>query len=208
MPCGLTSQDHPSRAGGAIAASREAVPQPQASVAAGEDLSARQRPPGSPGDGDTTSITESPFHRCAGCTGRAAVGRNRRVSSNEQPKWNDANLDMNWLQPGQVLELPVLKGPGVIHHMWFTSHSGWANELNALSIRIYWDGRPEPGVEAPLGDFFRGRARQAAAVESVPVQVSPTGSLTCLLADAVCRVCPDCRDERQPGSWCRIVLAG
>src|ERR1039457_4915177 len=36
------------------------------------------------------------------------VGRNRRISSNEQPNWNDANLDMTVLKPGQVFELPVL----------------------------------------------------------------------------------------------------
>jgi hypothetical protein len=106
-------------------------------------------------------------------------GRNRRISSNEQPRWDDANLDMTWLQPGQVLELPMLEGPGMITHMWFTSHAGWANELNALSLRIYWDGRKEPGVEAPLGDFFAVGQGRPASVESLPVQVSPTGSLTC-----------------------------
>ena len=63
--------------------------------------------------------------------------------------------------------------------MWFTSHSGWANELNALSIRIYWDDRKEPGVEAPLGDFFAVGQGKPAVVESFPVQVSPTGALTC-----------------------------
>jgi hypothetical protein len=86
---------------------------------------------------------------------------------------------MNWLQPGQVLELPVLEGPGVITHLWFTSHAGCANELNALSLRIYWDGRKGPGVEAPLGDFFAVGQGKSAAVESFPVQVSTTGSLTC-----------------------------
>jgi hypothetical protein len=39
-------------------------------------------------------------------------GRNRRISSNEQPAWNDGNSDMTPLVPGQVLELPVLEGPG------------------------------------------------------------------------------------------------
>ena len=86
---------------------------------------------------------------------------------------------MTWLQPGQVLEMPLLKGPGVITHIWFTSHAGWVNELNALSIRIYWDGRKEPGVEAPLGDFFAVGQGKPAVVESVPVQVSPTGALSC-----------------------------
>jgi len=109
----------------------------------------------------------------------APAGRNRRISSNEQPKWNDANLDMNLLPPGKALEMPVLEGPGMISHIWFTSHAGRVNELNALSLRIYWDGREEPGVEAPLGEFFAVGQGKPAVVESVPVQVSPSGSLSC-----------------------------
>jgi hypothetical protein len=119
------------------------------------------------------------FRDVLGALAGPSSGRNRRVSSNEQPRWNDANLDMTWLQPGQVLELPVLDGPGAITHMWFTSHAGWANELNALSLRIYWDGRKEPGVEAPLAEFFAVGQGKPASVESLPVQVSPTGALTC-----------------------------
>lgn len=109
----------------------------------------------------------------------APVGRNRRVSSNQQPAWNTENLDMNWLMPGQSVEMPILEGPGVITHIWFTSHAGWVGELNALSLRIYWDGREKPGVEVPVGDFFAVGQGKPAAVESVPVQVSPSGSLTC-----------------------------
>ena len=82
-------------------------------------------------------------------------------------------MDRTWLQPGETLEIPLLKGPGVITHMWFTSHSGGCNELNALSIRIYWDGRKEPGVEAPLGDFFAVGQGKPAVVESVPVRSRP-----------------------------------
>jgi hypothetical protein len=107
------------------------------------------------------------------------IGRNRRISSNEQPNWNDGNFDMTPLPPGKVLEMPILKGPGVINHIWFTSHAGGMNELNALSLRIYWDGREEPGVEVPLGEFFAVGQGRPAVVESLPVQVSPTGSLTC-----------------------------
>jgi hypothetical protein len=107
------------------------------------------------------------------------VGRNRRISSNEQPKWNDANLDMTLLPPGKALEMPVLEGPGMITHIWLTSHAGRVNELNALSLRIYWDGRAEPGVESPLGEFFAVGQGKPAVVESVPVQVSPSGALSC-----------------------------
>jgi hypothetical protein len=63
--------------------------------------------------------------------------------------------------------------------MWFTSHAGWVGELNALVLCIYWDGSSEPGVEAPLGDFFAVGQGKPAVVESVPVQVSPSGSLSC-----------------------------
>jgi hypothetical protein len=108
-----------------------------------------------------------------------SAGRNRRVSSNEQPKWNDANLDMTILPPGKSIEFPMLEGPAVITHIWMTSHAGRVNELNALSLRIYWDGRKEPGVEVPLGEFFAVGQGKPATVESVPVQVSPTGALTC-----------------------------
>jgi len=125
------------------------------------------------------SSLDLPFRGVLGGLVAPPTGRNHRISSNEQPNWHDGNMDMTWLQPGQVLEMPVLKGPGVITHIWFTSHAGWVNELNALSLRIYWDGRKEPGVEAPLGDFFAVGQGKPAVVESVPVQVSPTGALTC-----------------------------
>lgn len=109
---------------------------------------------------------------------RMPEGRSRRVSSNEQPAWNDANMDSTWLAPGDVLDIPILEGPGYINHMWLTSHAGGMGELNALTLRIYWDGREEPGVEAPLGDFF-ACGNVPATVESFPVQVSPSGALTC-----------------------------
>lgn len=111
--------------------------------------------------------------------GPAPVGRNHRVSSNEQPDWHNANLDMTWLMPGESVDMPVFDGPGIITHMWFTSHAGWVGELNALVLRIYWDDSKEPGVEVPLGDFFAVGHGKPAVVESVPVQVSPTGALTC-----------------------------
>lgn len=106
-------------------------------------------------------------------------GRIRRISSNEQPNWNDGNFDMTPLAPGQVFELPVLRGPGMITHIWMTSHAGGVNELNALSLRIYWDDHETPGVETPLGEFFAVGQGKPAVVDSIPVQVSPTGSLTC-----------------------------
>src|SRR5262249_53382923 len=77
------------------------------------------------------------------------------------------------------LEMPLLEGPGVITHMWFTSHSGWVSELHSLSLRIYWDEGTEPAVEVPLGDFFGVGHGKPAPIDSFPVQVSPTGALSC-----------------------------
>jgi len=110
---------------------------------------------------------------------RPSPGRNRRVSSNEQPNWNDGNMDMTWLQPGDVLEMPLLQGPGIIRHIWMTSHAGGVGELDSLTFRVYWDGAERPAIEAPLGMFFAVAPGMPAPVESYPVQVSPTGSLTC-----------------------------
>ncbi|MDH4241659.1 MAG: DUF2961 domain-containing protein, partial [Phycisphaerae bacterium] len=114
-----------------------------------------------------------------GPLGFSPKGRNRRVSSNQQPGWHSENLDMDWLMPGESVNMPVLKGPGVVTHIWFTSHSGWVGELHSLTLRIYYDGDKEPGVEVPVGDFFAVGHGKPAVVNSIPVQVSPTGSLTC-----------------------------
>jgi hypothetical protein len=131
-------------------------------------------------DAHTAPAASSPLFRDPlGSLAALPSGRNRRVSSNEQPKWNDANLDMTILPPGKALEMPLLQGPGMITHIWLTSHAGRVNELNALSLRIYWDGRAEPGVEAPLGEFFAVGQGKPASVESLPVQVSPSGALSC-----------------------------
>ncbi len=128
----------------------------------------------------TTAAVVAPLGRdFLGSLAAPPLGRNRRISSNEQPQWHDANLDMTVLPPGKALEMPLLEGPGMITHLWLTSHAGRVNELNALSLRIYWDGRAEPGVEVPLGEFFAVGQGKPAVVESVPVQVSPSGALTC-----------------------------
>lgn len=129
-------------------------------------------------DGENKSITPS-MSDVLGPLGFTPKGRNRRVSSNQTPGWHTENLDMDWLMPGESVNMPILEGPGVVTHIWFTSHSGWVGELHSLTLRIYYDGSEEPGVEVPLGDFFAVGHGKPAVVNSIPVQVSPTGSLTC-----------------------------
>jgi hypothetical protein len=133
------------------------------------------RPKRVSGAGTRTPLMGDPL----GALTALPAGRNRRISSNEQPAWNDANMDMTILPPGKALEMPLLQGPGVITHIWMTSHAGRVDELNALSLRVYWDGAKEAAIATPLGEFFAVGQGTPAPVESVPVQVSPTGALSC-----------------------------
>jgi hypothetical protein len=119
------------------------------------------------------------FDDILGNLATAPIGESKRISSNEQPNWNDGNMDFTSLLPGATLEMPLLEGPGVITHVWMTSHAGLIEDLNCLSLRIYYDGRDAPGVESPLGTFFAVSGSRLAAVNSFPVVVSESGSLTC-----------------------------
>ena len=72
-------------------------------------------------------------------------GRSCRISSNEQPNWDNGNSDSTPLPPGRVFELPVLEGPGVINHIWFTSHAGGVtpnlpSPVQGYKVRIYMPG--------------------------------------------------------------------
>src|SRR5207248_469882 len=101
----------------------------------------------------------SAFSDFLGALAAPPAGRCRRVSSNEQPNWNDGNFDMTPLAPGETLELPLLEGPGVITHIWMTSHAGGVNELGSLSLRIYWDGLQLDALPAET-PYFHARYRQ------------------------------------------------
>ncbi len=69
------------------------------------------------------------------------------------------------IQPGEKKDLVHYQGTGIISRMWMTI-SGWfwmywepdtytdPTILKKLILRIYWDGKDYPSVEAPIGDFF------------------------------------------------------
>jgi len=120
-----------------------------------------------------------PFNDMLGRLAQPMQGRAGRISSNEQPEWNNANFDMTYIAPGETFELPVIEGPAVINHIWFTSHAGHADTLDMLVLRIYWDGSHEPAVEVPMDSFFACGHGKKLVVDSLPVQVSESGSLTC-----------------------------
>ena len=78
-------------------------------------------------------------------------------------------------------------------HRW--AKKGAANHQEMI-LRIYWDGRKEPDVEAPVGDFFAAGFGERMEVRSIPVQVERDG-LQLLLADAVSEVRAHRGQERQ-----------
>ena len=79
------------------------------------------------------------------------------------------------------------QGTGGDHPHWFTffppEPQEWAPQGSATNqemlLRIYWDDRKRPAVEAPMGDFFCNAFGKRYEVASMPVVVGPTGSYNC-----------------------------
>ncbi len=105
-----------------------------------------------------------------------------RADADEQSNWDNFNVP-----PGGKHVLLDEAGPGLVTHIWITFLSpepqGWAPRGSAdqgeIMLRMYWDGREKPAVEAPLGDFFAGCFGKRAEVISLPVVVEGGDSYNC-----------------------------
>ena len=58
------------------------------------------------------------------------------------------------IQPGQLVTLCDIEGPGMIRHLWFARPHRNPEFLRSYILRIYWDDCPHPSVECPISDFF------------------------------------------------------
>ncbi|MEW6073965.1 MAG: glycoside hydrolase family 172 protein [Planctomycetota bacterium] len=118
-------------------------------------------------------------------------GRSRRATSTRAlPDGRpdaDSNYDNFRVAPGATHVLADLAGPGIIRHLWITflgpepqpwAPAGAASHKDMI-LRIFWDGRAEPGVEAPVGDFFASGFGERMAVTSIPVLVEKGASYNC-----------------------------
>jgi len=119
-------------------------------------------------------------------TSTAKIGPDGKRDPNGVPDPN-SNSDNSNVAPGQRKILMDVKGPGVITHIWMTflgpephpwAKKGSANHQEML-LRIYWDGREKPGVEAPVGDFFANAFGKRSEVISLPVIVEDADSYNC-----------------------------
>lgn len=105
-----------------------------------------------------------------------------RGDSDVQSNWDNFNVP-----PGATHVLFDEQGPGVITHIWITflgpEPQNWAPQGSAnhqeLMLRMYWDGRQRPAVEAPLGDFFANCFGERREVISLPVIVEDADSYNC-----------------------------
>ncbi|MDR3707273.1 MAG: DUF2961 domain-containing protein [Capsulimonadaceae bacterium] len=76
------------------------------------------------------------------------------------------------VEPGQVLTIAEIDGPGAIEHIWLTCKSDF---WRRLIIRFYWDDELTPSIEAPIGDLFCNGWCKPVAVNSLPIAVNPRG---------------------------------
>src|SRR5579871_285971 len=80
------------------------------------------------------------------------LARTRRKSSFDT---TGGNRDWWPIAVGETITLADLKGAGYITHLWFTINApDDCYYLRHLVLRAYWDGEPDPSIEAPVGDFF------------------------------------------------------
>lgn len=117
-------------------------------------------------------------------------GAERRLDPQADPKGDReeaSNFDNFRVDPGATHVLMDVQGSGVITHLWITflgpEPQDWAKQGSAnhqeMLLRVFWDGRQEPAVEAPLGDFFANCFGRRSEVISLPVAVEDADSYNC-----------------------------
>jgi hypothetical protein len=77
---------------------------------------------------------------------------------------------------GTTARLAGIEGPGVVQHIWVTTHP---QHWRSLLLRMHWDDDPDPAVEVPLGDFFAHGWGEFAQLSSQVVAVNPHGGFNC-----------------------------
>jgi hypothetical protein len=116
---------------------------------------------------ETRSISPENYTGEPGKGGMATDGPAMKAARDLGRGWKISPFAV--VQPGAVLVLADIEGPGAIQHIWLTPTGHWRFSI----LRIYWDGQEQPSVESPLGDFFACGWNQYGQVSSLPVCVNP-----------------------------------
>jgi hypothetical protein len=76
------------------------------------------------------------------------------------------------VEPGTAVELADIAGPGVITHLWLTTHP---DHWRSTVLRFWWDDAATPAIAVPLGDFFGQGWAEFAPLSSAAIVVNPYG---------------------------------
>ncbi len=96
--------------------------------------------------------------------------RQRRLSSYARDGSNHDWVDVP-AETGFSTEL--IRGPGIVRHMWCTIGSEDHDVLRHVIVRFFWDGEDMPSVEAPIGDFFGLVFGRRVEFTSLPLIAAP-----------------------------------
>ncbi len=105
-----------------------------------------------------------------------------------------------WIEPGQMVTLADIEGPGAIQSMWFA-----AQPSRDHILRITWEDQAQPSVECPLPDFFAvpwplqpEAGGPFAQVNALPVSVNPNYGLNCFWQMPFRKRCRITMENRHP----------
>jgi hypothetical protein len=116
-----------------------------------------ENPTGAPGAGGGATVG-------TGAAAARGLGRGWKVSPSIE------------IGAGAVADLAVIEGPGIVNHIWITTHP---RHWRSLMLRMHWDDDDRPAVEVPLGDFFGQGWGEFAQLSSQVVAVNPHGGFNC-----------------------------
>ncbi|TVY07927.1 glycoside hydrolase family 172 protein [Paenibacillus cremeus] len=118
----------------------------------------------------TRSISAENFTGEKGKAGMATEGTGAKPGRDLGQGWK---ISPSIVLPGNsTFTLADIAGPGVIQHIWITTHkTNWRK----LVFRCYWDNESDASVQVPYGDFFCNGWCEYTPVNSMPIISNPDG---------------------------------
>lgn len=118
----------------------------------------------------TRSISPENPDGSKGGGGRATTGTGAKYAGHLGVGWKiSPSVEV---AAGATHDLAGIDGPGLITHIWITTHR---KHWRSLILRAYWDGASEPAIEVPLGDFFGQGWCRFAQLSSAVIAANPYG---------------------------------
>jgi len=124
--------------------------------------------------GKSRSVSPENSSGAKGAGGAASDGTGAHAARELGRGWKvSPSID---IAAGAKVTLADIEGPGVIRHLWLTTHP---DHWRSMVLRFFWDDAASPAVAVPLGDFFCQGWGEYAHVNSLPVAVNPFAGFNC-----------------------------